>query len=334
MNSLNVFYQFDENYAPYAGTSMTSLLENNKDFDTVTIYVLGDAISEKNIKLFEKLEKKYNNSKIKFVAPDDLVVKMKEWNMPSYRNSYAANLRLFFDYLIEEDIERIIYLDSDTIVSRDLHDLVEYDLQGKTIGMVIDSLGRTHKRHIGFDEGDYYFNSGVILYNVKAWKERCYAQKIVEYVKNVRANFVSPDQDLINIVVRGDICPIPMKYNFQPVHKMLTEEEYLNIYGDRGYYSKEDIRESFNNVAINHTYRFLGVFPWHKDNLHPDNDLFDFYLNISPWSDYKKKEAKVGLVMKIEKILFRILPHAMFFYIFRAVFKIVNDKENNELKQK
>ena len=53
-NRLNVLYQFDNKYAPYAGVSITSLLENNSDFDHICIYILENGVSEENKTLFMK----------------------------------------------------------------------------------------------------------------------------------------------------------------------------------------------------------------------------------------------------------------------------------------
>lgn len=45
---LNILYQFNEKYVPYAGVSITSLLENNKESSNITIYLLGEDISEES----------------------------------------------------------------------------------------------------------------------------------------------------------------------------------------------------------------------------------------------------------------------------------------------
>ena len=42
---MNVLYQFNEKYAPYAGVSITSLFENNKNADEICVYILGENLS-------------------------------------------------------------------------------------------------------------------------------------------------------------------------------------------------------------------------------------------------------------------------------------------------
>ena len=332
-NRLNVLYQFDNKYAPYAGVSITSLLENNRDFDHICIYILENGVSEENKILFMKTAQKYQNCEIKVVETDALVAQMKQWDMPSYRGSYAANLRLFFDFLIEDDIESLVYLDSDTIITGSLRNLVETDIENCALGMVVDSLGRKHKKYLGLENEKYYYNSGVLLYNTKKWKELECSKRIAEHVKNVRSHYVSPDQDLLNVVLKGKISPLPTSYNYQPVYCLLTDQQYLRIFKKEGFYSKQEMQEARENVCIYHTYRFLGEFPWHKDNCHPNNNLFDYYLEKSLWSDYVKQDANTGAVMKLEKILFKILPHTVFFRIFRLIYDIMDFVQDYRLKK-
>lgn len=330
MNRLNVFFQFDNNYAVYAGVSLTSLLENNKSVDNIHIYILGDNLSTNNLNRFQHLETIYKNCTINLIDANKTVDKIKELHIPSYRNSQAANLRLFFDQLIEDDIERIIYIDSDTIINDSLLPLINSNLHGKTVGMVIDAIGREHKAHLNFSPNELYYNSGVILYDVSKWKEKKYSEKIVLHVTKIRSDFVSPDQDILNQVLKNDIQCLPMKYNYQPIHSILCAKNYLKLYGSNGYYSLEEIVSTAQTEVIFHSYRFLGEFPWHKNNLHPDSKLFDFYLNKSQWKDYIKLPASVNFIMKIEKILYRLLPKYLFMKIFKFVYKINNDFENKK----
>jgi len=332
-NRLNVLYQFDNKYAPYAGVSITSLLENNSDFDHICIYILENGVSEENKTLFMKTAQKYQGCEIRIIKTDALVAQMKQWDMPSYRGSYAANLRLFFDYLIEDDIESLVYLDSDTVITGSLRDLVETDIGNCALGMVVDSLGRKHKKYLGLESEKYYYNSGMLLYNTKKWKELECSERIVEHIKNVRSHYVAPDQDLLNVVLRGKIFPLPTSYNYQPVYCLLTDQQYLRIFKEEGFYNIQEMQEARENICIYHTYRFLGEFPWHKNNSHPNNDLFDYYLEKSLWSDYVKQDANTGAVMKLEKILFKILPHTIFFRIFRMIYDIMVFVQDYRLKK-
>ena len=67
---------------------------------------------------------------------------------------------------------------------------------------------------------------------------------------------------------------------------------------------------------IIHFFRVMGEFPWHKDNMHPFNDLFDKYLSISPWADYEKESSGIAWVFNAEKLLYKYLPESLFIRLF------------------
>ena len=130
--------------------------------------------------------------------------------------------------------------------------------------------------------------------------------------------YSAPDQDLLNVVCREEILKLPAKYNAQPVHRVYHVNDYFKCYGSRAYYSEEEIEKLKDDTVIYHCFRFLGEFPWDKDNLHPDRKLFDYYLEKSPWEDYIRKKAEVTFPMKVERLLFKMLPHGMFLRIFHV----------------
>lgn len=85
--------------------------------------------------------------------------------------------------------------------------------------------------------------------------------------------YSAPDQDLLNVVCREEILKLPAKYNAQPVHRVYHVNDYFKCYGSRAYYSEEEIEKLKDDTVIYHCFRFLGEFPWDKDNLHPDRRL-------------------------------------------------------------
>lgn len=324
---MDILYQFNEKYAPYAGVSITSLFMNNRDVNHVTVWILGEGLSQESVSRFGQLSAAYGR-KINYIDAEALVGKIRDMGMPSYRGSYAANIRMFISELFPEDVSRVLYLDADTIVMSDISDLYDSDMKGHTLSMVYDSLGESHKREIGLSDDEGYYNSGVILFDVEKWKEKEYTGRIIDHVKNVRAHYPSPDQDLINVVCRGDIMTLPPCYNFQPVHRAYAIKDYFRNYGHTLYYKDEELERAASDPKIIHFFRFVGEFPWNKNNVHPFNDIFDEYIKESLWKDYVKKPADNGLALKCEKVLYRILPRSLFLDVFRVGHRIFYSRSN------
>lgn len=332
MSKLNVLYQFNEKYVPYAGVSITSLFENNKQYEYIDVYILGEKLSYDSVEKLNNLAKKYRRNLI-FKETETLILQMKEWGIPTYRGSYAANMRLFLPMILEEDVSRILYLDADTVVAGSVNELFDTEMKEYSLAMALDSLGGEHKKNIGISENDYYFNSGVILFEMNNWRKNELSQKIVAHIKDGNTHYPSPDQDLLNVVCKNNILLLDARYNMQPVHLVFKMRDYYKNYSCKAYYTKQQIEEAINNVVVYHFFRFLGEFPWNAKNLHPDNQIFDCYLKKSPWSDYKKVVAQNSWMMKIEKILYRILPKAWFLKVFSYAHRIYVEK-NSEISCK
>ena len=331
---IDVLYQFNERYAPYAGTSITSLFENNRHFQEIRIFILGEGLSQESIRRLKATGERYDRE-IRFVETAELIEKMKMLNMPTYRGSYAANIRLFLPELLDSSVERLLYLDADTVVDGRLDELTRIPMGDYPAAMVRDSLVRMHKLRLGFSKGEPYFNSGVIVFAMDRWRAEGCSEKIAEHVRKVRAHYPSPDQDLLNVVCRGRIMVLPPKYNFQPIHLAFSVKSYFRCFGKNGYYKPEEVMQDRQRPGIYHFFRFVGEFPWNRDNLHPDNDIFDKYLAKSEFSDHVKTASGAGIILKVEKVLYRFLPRGFFIYLFRAAYEWFIYKANKDaMKEK
>lgn len=338
-NTLYVLYACDENYAPYTGISMYSLFENNRDLAHICVYLVADRVSEQNRARWEELARTYSRELIVIDAAA-IVEQIKALGIPSYRGSYTTNFRMFFHTFIREDVDRLLYVDSDTVITGSLAPLLTLDMQGAAVAVVRDSLTTVYKTIIGMKEEEAYFNAGITFIDVGEWKRQGITDKLLHHIQNVRARYCNPDQDLLNLVLKDTKYILPPSYNFQPSHRAFTDKAYFGAYKHKNYYTPEELEAARREPKILHAYRFLGDFPWHKGNLHPDNAIFDEYMRRSPWADYVKKPAGRGMIFTVEKWMYRLMPKGLFLKIFAAItlrnFKKQNaafEKEEAEAKQ-
>lgn len=325
-NELNVLYTCNERYAPFAGLSMFSLFENNTEIEKITVYMVLDDVSDENKRRYHELANRYGRQ---LVIQDAVAIieKVKTLDIPVWRDSYAPNVRLFFPEYIRADTERLLYLDSDTLVVGSLRPLLELDMGSNCMAMVMGS-SVVH----GDSLVDYKapYNSGVILFDVKNWQEGRWAEKLLDHIQNVRARYQAPDQDLLNVVCAGSILCLPPQYNSPPIHRVFPDELYYTEAPD-GFYPRQQIQYAREHPAILHTYRFLGQFPWHRDSLHPDTEIFDSYLARSLWKDYQKEPSPQNLSYRAERILYRILPRSLFFRVFNLAKDITTVQSEKRL---
>lgn len=105
------------------------------------------------------------------------------------------------------DKDKVLLLDCDTIVERDISPMWEYD---------IDYYGAVRQYDDGrqgrFTTG-YYFNVGVLMCNLKKLRDGTEAE--IRRRLNER-DYTYPEQDAINEVCKDKITSLPSRYNYCP----------------------------------------------------------------------------------------------------------------------
>ncbi len=326
---MDFLYQCDDRYAPYTGVSIYSLLENNKDLERIRIFLIDDSISEHNLERMKKCIESYHRELI-LIDAVALMNSQDAKRLNDYKGS-RKNTHSFLKMLaidgLPDDVEHVLYLDSDTLVLGSLGSLVSTDIGDCHIAMVLDSLVDEKKALIGFARSDPYYNSGVIYVDVRRWKDRNCRQRLVNHSE--KNTYGTVDQDILNVEFKGEIYTLPAQYNFQPHHLAYKEKDYFAVFTHKGgkYYTADEIAYARQHISIMHFFRYLGEQPWHKGNLHPCTEYFDRYMKMSPWSDLAKKESGKGIVFKAEKVLYMILPQRMFLRLFMLFFTVKLKKD-------
>ena len=250
---------------------------------------------------------------------DDLDPILEELDVPTYNGSRTVYYRLFIGDLIPH-IDRLLYIDSDTIIKGNILTLYNNDMGDDVIGMCYDSNSVEVKEAYGCKKGEPYYNNGVVLYNLKRYRETIDMEGMIEAISIICAGSILPDQDLLNLQFKGKIKDLDPCFNYQPIHAMFTSDVYLH-YFKTDYYPKEQIDNASNNAVILHAIRMFGDRPWDDDSLHPFANEFEKYRKQSLWSDYPFLKKKKKIIHKIEYRLYRLLPKRLFFYVFYKIHK-------------
>lgn len=248
--------------------SLLSASKNTKD--TLRAYVLTMDLSDVDEKYQPLTEshRKFIEDAIKKNNPDSTVTliditklyKESMLNSKNLKNHFTpyAQLRLFAD-MIPEIPYKIIYLDTDTIVNGDLKELFKIDITNYELACVKDLYNWLNPYRWKVKK---YFNSGVLLLNMKAIRKSKLFKKSRELVANKK--MISPDQDALNFLVKDKLV-LPEKFN--------AKDKYY----------KEIIVHHFCNVRKRHHF-FFRVKPWMvdlvKQKMDAYNDLLDEYLEL------------------------------------------------------
>lgn len=318
--AVNVLYLSDNNYVVYLGVSITSLFENNKSIQVLTVYVIDDNIAADNKKILDSIAHKYERNII-FLDMTRGIEKLKELGTPLYRGSFTTYLKLFAFALLPNNVHRILFVDTDSIVTGDISGIGHIDLEGKPVSAVMDNLCAPDKKCLGYPIEEPWFNMGVMLVDVDLWKNMGCEQMIIKEMRK-RSAYVAADQNLLNISLYQQISTLDPAFNVTQHFQIYSYKHFIKLFPQKNFYSEESMKRAREHPIICHFERFIGEYPWHKDNVTFYSDLFDQYLAMTPWKDYEKQPADVSMVLKIEKVLYKLLPHNFFLFIYAAAVNI------------
>lgn len=134
--------------------------------------------------------------------------------------SYA---RIVLDRAVDDSVTRLIYLDADTLVNTSLRDLFDTDLHGRIIGAAPDVLsspmncaragwGIPHWEDHAIPAGMMYFNAGVLVVDVAAWRAARVEARVLQTLRDEPPG-VDWDQGLLNRVLWRDWWPLDPRWN-------------------------------------------------------------------------------------------------------------------------
>lgn len=204
---ISVAYICDEQYFLPTLISIRSLVKNHSNNDVVNVYVVCSNISEARRSIF-------NNVGNDAVNIHTLNAPKISSDISSY-HEYVSDTALIKFYLpnILPDVNKIIYLDGDTLVLSDLSELFSTDVEEYYIGAVADidaMLQLNREKHVNQEQ---YFNSGVMLMNLSKLREEKMVEQL-EHDKHKDEDLTFMDQDTLNRVLGSKCRLLHPKYNY------------------------------------------------------------------------------------------------------------------------
>lgn len=141
------------------------------------------------------------------------------------------------------DCDKVLYLDIDVLVRDSLKPLWDTDLGDNWLGACIDLFverQNAYKQKIGMADGEYYFNAGVLLINLKKWRQHDIFKMACEWVEQYKDVMQYQDQDILNGLFKGGVCYANSRFNFMPTNDAFMANRFASrhtdpLYRDRIY---------------------------------------------------------------------------------------------------
>lgn len=301
MNKIPVFLASDENYAPFLTTTAYSILKNTNSF--IEFYILDGGISEKSKQIIKKSLNVFDKFSIEFID-------MSSYDLNRFPNLRHYSVNTFLRFFIPEifkNAQKIIYLDVDIIVKKDIKDLYNIDLDGYPLAAVLEDFYEYNAKYLKtniypeYSGGTNYFNAGVLIMDVQKFIQNNYNNMLIDKTIEYMDKLSTADQDVFNIVFENNFKILDYKFNFMPDYY----NELRKLYPDRSDLIK-------NNAYILH---YTWYKPWKSNKTAAFNDFWDI-AERTFFIDRIKKIYNRARIEKLKKVLlfgFIQLPKILIF---------------------
>ena len=307
MDELNVIFSSDDNYAQHLGVAIYSVLDKNRDFERVNIYIVDNEITEVNRERLEKIANAFSNGVIcwiDFKAWREQLVLNMAWEI-----SISAYARLFIGSMLPQSVNRIIYFDCDVVITNSLRKMWETDLKGRVIAAVQDAMKPSLKIPVGIKEDEPYFNSGNMLIDLKAWRENDTEKKCLAFIESKQGRVMHHDQGVLNGLFKNNWTRLPIEDDLMTVCFVYNLEKIKKYFNDKSeFYTEKEIEYAKNNPVILHYTPSFTTRPWVKGCKHPYKKLYWDILEKTPWKGAKPQKDARKWYVRIIEWRWRVLP--------------------------
>ncbi len=306
---MNIVYTSDDNFVPQISAGIASVLENNRKA-SVHFYIMSKGITEEHKKMLKSFVACYSQEIDIIELPPTEVLCGKAIDTGGWNDIVLS--RLFLDTLLPEEVDKVLYLDGDTIVRQDISRLYDTDLSEHVLAAAVEpTVPADRKEVLGLEPDANYYNAGVLLINLKLWKERDTGHRILAFFDEHGGQLFANDQDAINGCLKDEILPVHFTYNFCNTYYFYAYRA-VNKWMNPDQRAPKDVYKAVcKDPAIVH---FLGEErPWRHGSRHRFGaDFFKYYKRTPIGRDPEKR----GDIIEYgwEKYFFC-------FYCFNAVMK-------------
>lgn len=285
-----IVISFDDNYAISGGALINSIVRHSDKNTHYDIVVLENKVSNLNKQRLIKLVSAHTNFSLRFFD----VNAFTELNGVHTRAHFSASTyaRLFIPQLFRE-YEKVIFIDSDTVVKADLATLLNVDLGTNLVAAVKDIVmegfvkfgamsesadgvmpaGEYLQKTLKMTNPDEYFQAGIIVFNVAQMVQEDTFSALIKTLKEKKYWFL--DQDIMNKVFYGRVEFLPLEWNV--------------------YHGNGNTDDFFPNLQFATYMRFLKARknpnmihyagenkPWNTDKVDFYDDFLENVIN-TPW---------------------------------------------------
>ena len=287
MTRVPVVFICDRHYVIPTAVAITSLIENRNPQTHYDIYVVAAELSETEINKFFEFRECQTDIHV-------ISISLKKFEGICSKSLYitpAACLKFDLPNLIPQH-EKVLYLDGDILIQKDLSDLFAINIDDAYAAAVKDLPLKNNSLNI-----QDYFNSGVMLLNLKLLRENNMPTALL-HLRKTATGLTCMDQDCFNLLFEKKVQFLPMTYNCFYGFFLRFRNKYTLDYINQGFGTTYASYDEMNKDS--HIVHLVG---WDKPWMYFDSALsreWDDYFQKSPFKHHRLKRKSMKLEDFIE----------------------------------
>ena len=257
-----VFLTINSAYAPYAAASIHSLTQHVSPDRYYRVIILHDGLNliyrwrlrnlvTKNVAI--QFKKMTHSLYLKAIVA---YCTRRQKGAGDFFSSAVYYYRAFIPLLFPL-YKKAVYIDSDTILRGDIGELYDIDLGDKALAAMIDPKVTTIPEFRDYVDNALnvphaeYVNSGVQVMDLKKMRKMRYLSTMTDLIRKYDADLVAPDQDYLNVILRGQIAFLDPKWNAEPVADLPrgTKLVHFNLFNKPWHYKDVPCERIFWKAA-------------------------------------------------------------------------------------
>lgn len=272
MNTIQLCVITDEGYTVPTTVMLSSVLLNKHTDTSYIVYCLCN-----NVSVFAK-------RKLQELNREDFIIKIIECDANKYASlkmppNVTASTMIKCDLTeLLPDVDKVLMLDGDILVTKDLADLWNTNLSDNLVAAVGDLVGQLDMHYCELLNVEFYFNAGVMLLNLAQMRKEHTGQKIIETKMKAPATWEWGEQDPFNKVCDGRLVKLPPRWNLTVLICYYRKHDVhdINKYYGTTYSNQLEMED---DAAIIH---FNAWKPW-KNRIMPFAAMWQKYHSLSPY---------------------------------------------------
>ncbi len=263
---MNILVTLNSAYIHPLTVMLKSLMLSNPDtfFD---IYIGHSSLTAED---FQKIREVIDSNRVT-LHPIKITAGMLKGAPILKRTSKETYYRLLMCEYLPEELDRILYIDPDTVIINSLDELYNLPLDGYVLAGSTHMTKLTNKFNLvrlGLNRKSQYINAGVILVNLNLMRKSVTVQDIFNFITENSKRLPLADQDVINVLFDRKIFYFDAK-------KFNLDERTCRHFSkivDKNWIDKNAVIIHFNG----------SMKPWKPDYKGILKPYYDYYENINP----------------------------------------------------